>query len=42
VMVDGRVRVADPALGPALDRLGLDPQPMVAYGAERRVAAGGE
>lgn len=41
VMVDGRVRIADPALGPELDRLGLDPAPMVAYGAERRVAPGG-
>ncbi|HYJ81097.1 MAG TPA: amidohydrolase family protein [Longimicrobiaceae bacterium] len=38
VMVDGEVRVADPALGPELDLLGLDPQPMVAYGVTRRVA----
>jgi cytosine/adenosine deaminase-related metal-dependent hydrolase len=40
VMVDGVVRVADPALGSALDGLGLEPRPMVVDGIARRVSAG--
>ena len=40
VMVGGTVRVADPALGPALDALELAPEPMVVAGVARRVSAG--
>jgi cytosine/adenosine deaminase-related metal-dependent hydrolase len=39
VMVDGRVRVADPSLGPALDVLPLAPSPMTVGGVTRRVCA---
>lgn len=38
VMVDGRVRVADPALGPALGALCLAPAPMTIRGVTRRVS----
>ena len=38
VLVGGEVRVADPALGPALDALDLDPEPMVVAGVARRVS----
>lgn len=38
VMVEGRVRVADPALGSALDALGLAPEPMTVRGVTRRVS----
>ena len=37
VMVDGAVRIADPALGPGLDALGLAAEPMVVQGVARRV-----
>lgn len=39
VMVEGRVRLADPALGPSLDALGMDPVPMTVGGVTRRVSA---
>jgi cytosine/adenosine deaminase-related metal-dependent hydrolase len=37
VAVAGQVRVADPSLGPVLDALGLDPEPMTVRGVTRRV-----
>lgn len=39
VLADGVVRVADPALGPALDALPLAPAPMTVRGVTRRVSA---
>ncbi len=39
VMVDGRVRLADPALGPPLDALGVKLEPMTVGSVTRRVSA---
>lgn len=39
VMVGGRVRVADPALGPPLDALGMEPELMKVRSVTRRVSA---
>lgn len=38
VMVDGQLRIADPALGPALDALCLAPEPLTVGGVTRRVS----
>ncbi|HST59646.1 MAG TPA: amidohydrolase family protein, partial [Longimicrobium sp.] len=39
VVVDGRVRLADPALGPPLDVLGMAPEPMTVGAVTHRVSA---